>query len=82
MIKHWKYLYFFLTYHDAMVNPEKSRKKGGVQVCVLFPDSVYDDIVLIIETEKRYFKETDFIRKSVEEKIERIKKENPRLFER
>ncbi len=65
-----------------MVNPEKSRKKGGVQVCVLFPDSVYDDIVLIIETEKRYFKETDFIRKSVEEKIERIKKENPRLFER
>lgn len=59
-----------------MVNPEKSRKKGGIQVCTLFPDNVYEDIVRIMAEEKRYFKETDFIRKSVEEKIERWKSEN------
>ncbi len=59
-----------------MVNPEKSRKKGGIQVCVLFPDSVYDDMTHIMAKDKRYFKETDFIRKSVEEKIERWKSEN------
>ncbi len=65
-----------------MVNPEKSRKKNGIQICAVFPFQVYNDIVKMMEFEGRYFKETDFVREAVNEKIDRIKKENPRLFER
>jgi UTP:GlnB (protein PII) uridylyltransferase len=60
-----------------MVNPEKSKKKGGIQVCALFPPDVYQDIEFIMKTDKRWFKETDFIREAVSEKIERWKKEHP-----
>ncbi len=60
-----------------MVNPEKSKKKGGVQVCVLFTPAVYDDIVHIMNIENRWFKETDFVRDAVNEKIERWKREHP-----
>lgn len=60
-----------------MVNPEKSRKKGGVQVCVLFPFHIYDEIFLIMKKQKDWFKEADFIREAVKEKIEKWKIENP-----
>lgn len=60
-----------------MVNPEKSRKKGGVQVCVLFPFNVYDEMFLIMKRQKNWFKEADFIREAVKEKIEKWKIENP-----
>ena len=56
----------------------KSIKKSGVQVCTVFLFSQYEDIKLIMKKEGRWFKETDFIREAVQEKIEKWKKENPR----
>ena len=60
-----------------MVNPKKSRKKNGIQVCILFPLAIYDDITKIMHIENKWIKEDDFIRKAVNEKIERWKKELP-----
>ena len=59
-----------------MVNPERSKKKGGVQVCVLFTPAIYDDIIQIMKIENRWFKETDFVRDAVNEKLDRWKKEH------
>ncbi len=56
----------------------KSIKKSGVQICTVFLFPQYDDIKLIMKKEGRWFKETDFIREAVQEKIEKWKKENPR----
>ncbi|MEM3845484.1 MAG: hypothetical protein QXU98_07270 [Candidatus Parvarchaeota archaeon] len=59
-----------------MVNPDKSRKKNGIQVCVLFPFDTYNTIISIMSRDRSWFKEADFIRDAVKEKIERWNKEH------
>ena len=49
---------------------------------VQFPTGTVEDIGRIMKIERKWMNVQEFIREAVNEKIERIKKENPRLFER
>jgi Arc/MetJ-type ribon-helix-helix transcriptional regulator len=54
----------------------------GKKINVLFPTKTNEEMKEIVETKGKWISVQEFIREAVYEKIERIKKENPRLFER
>jgi Arc/MetJ-type ribon-helix-helix transcriptional regulator len=54
----------------------------GEKVNVLFPSKAFEEMTEIVETKGKWISVQEFIREAVSEKIDRIKKENPRLFER
>lgn len=50
---------------------------GYEKVGITLPDGIYEEMVAIIETDRRWFDRVEFVREAVKEKIERWKKEHP-----
>ena len=51
-------------------------------VLLKLPEGVYDEILRIMNKESKWLTPQDFIKESIRDKINKIKKENPRLFDR
>jgi Arc/MetJ-type ribon-helix-helix transcriptional regulator len=51
----------------------RSVTKGGVQICVVFPFQIEEDMRRIVETERKWLSVNEFIREAVKEKVEGMK---------
>ena len=51
----------------------RSVTKGGVQICVVFPFQIEEDMRNIVETERNWLSVNEFIREAAREKVERMK---------
>jgi Arc/MetJ-type ribon-helix-helix transcriptional regulator len=47
----------------------RSVTKGGVQICVVFPFQIEEDMRRIVETERNWLSVNEFIREAVKEKV-------------
>jgi Arc/MetJ-type ribon-helix-helix transcriptional regulator len=51
----------------------RSVTKGGIQICVVFPFQIEEDMRRIVETERNWLSVNEFIREAVKEKVEGMK---------
>ncbi len=56
-----------------MPTDRRSVTKGGVQICVVFPFQIEEDMRKIVETERNWLSVNEFIREAAREKVERMK---------
>ncbi len=63
--------------HHGMPRGFKRSEVGYQKVGITLPDGVYEEMVTIIETDRRWFDRVEFIREAVKEKIERWRKDHP-----
>ena len=56
----------------------KRRTVAGYQkVGVTLPDGLYEEMIRVIDNERRWVDRVEFIREAIKEKLERWKKEHP-----
>ncbi len=56
-----------------MAGKNSSTTKGGVQICVVFPFQIEEDMRELVKSERRWLSINDFVREAVKEKLERMK---------